>query len=201
MENGSYRTIVAPGEAAFRVKGSRFIGRIAPVTSVEEAESVIEGLRTDHPDATHVVPAYRIRADPFREYHDDAGEPRGSAGPPMLSVLQGESLENVVAVVVRYYGGTNLGIGGLSRAYARAVSLALESTEIHEQEPHTRLQIETSYDDSGTVRSILEGSEASFEAAYAASVSFVVTIPLSDVDALQDRVLSATSGRAEIEDR
>lgn len=199
MTEGAYRTVAAPGAAAFRIRGSRFIGRIEHASNVAAAESCIATLESDHPDATHVVPAYRVRTDPLREYQRDAGEPAGSAGPPMLSVLRGNELENVVAVVVRYYGGTDLGVGGLVRSYGNAVKQALAETEIVTQRPQVSLMIETSYDDSGTVRSILEASDATFDATYQERVHFGVDVPVDVNEELHDRIMSATSGRAAIQ--
>lgn len=199
MVEEPFRTVEGRGEATKRVKGSRFIGRIAPTPDVETAEALIQEAREEFPDATHVVPAYRVRDDPLREYQSCAGEPTGSAGPPMLSVLQGEELENVVAVVIRYYGGTNLGIGGLVRAYSGTVKQALAETTIVERVPHTGVTVQSTYDDSGTIRSILEGSEATFDGTYEENVTFSIEVPRDAADQLCDRMLSATSGRITIE--
>lgn len=195
----TYRTVAGRGEAVFEERGSRFIGHIAPVESVAAAEEFVAGVEDEYPDATHNVPAYRVRTDPLREYASDDGEPGGSAGKPALTVLEREQLENVVAVVTRYYGGTNLGVGGLARAYGRAVKLALDDAGTAEQRPHERLRLTVDYDDSGTVRGILESSEVDFEAEYGERVVFVVRVPSADDEGLRERLLSATSGRAELE--
>ena len=195
----TYRTVAGRGEAAFEVRGSRFLGRVAPADSVAAAEAALEETRREHPDATHVVPAYRVRTDPLREYASDDGEPGGSAGKPALTVLEREELENVVAVVVRYYGGTNLGVGGLARAYGRAVKLAIEAAGVLEEHPHERVSVGVAYDDSGTVRGILESENVEFEADYAERVVFDVRVVTTESEALFDRLRSATSGRANIE--
>jgi putative IMPACT (imprinted ancient) family translation regulator len=114
----AYRTVAGRGTASFEVRGSEFIGHVASARTVDAAESVVAEIRAEYDDATHNVPAYRVRADPFREWASDDGEPSGSAGGPALNVLQQEEIENVVAVVTRYYGGTNLGVGGLARTHA-----------------------------------------------------------------------------------
>lgn len=147
-----FRTVAGRGRSGFAVRGSQFVGHVAPAATVEAAEAVVDEVAEAHPDAMHIVPAYRVRAEPRREYESDAGEPGGSAGKPALNVLQGETLENVVAVVARQYGGTDLGTGGLARAYGRAVGLAVEDAGVIEREPRERFTVAVAYDDSGTVR-------------------------------------------------
>lgn len=195
-----YRTVAGRGAAAFEVKGSEFLGHVAPVETVDAAEAFVADRKAEYEDATHNVPAYRVRADPFREWASDEGEPAGSAGKPALNVLQGEDLENVVAVVTRYYGGTNLGVGGLARSYSRAVKLAVEDAGVVERRPHESFAITVTYDDSGTVRGILESADVAFEAAYEADVRFEVRAPVADAAGLRDRIRSATSGRATIDE-
>ncbi|MCU4751715.1 IMPACT family protein [Halobacteria archaeon AArc-curdl1] len=201
-ESATYRTVESAATARFVVQGSEFIGHVRPVESVEGAESFVESVETEYDDATHNVPAYRVRADTeglLREYSSDDGEPTGSAGKPALNVLTQRDLENVAVVVTRYYGGTNLGVGGLVRAYSRAVKDAVDAAGVVEERPHERLSITLEYDDSGTVRGILESEGLEFEAEYTADVGFVVRVPVADAAALRDRIQSATSGRAAIE--
>jgi uncharacterized YigZ family protein len=195
----TYRTANGRGEAVFEEHGSRFIGHVSPVESVAAAEAFIAGIEAEYPDATHTVPAYRVRADPLREYASDDGEPGGSAGKPALTVLKREAVENVAAVVTRYYGGTNLGVSGLARAYGRAVKRALDDAGIVERRPHERFRLAADYDDSGTVRGILESAGVTFRANYGERAVFEVRVPTADTEGLRDRLLSATSGRAELE--
>ncbi|MFC6716095.1 IMPACT family protein [Natrialbaceae archaeon GCM10025810] len=200
---GPYRTVAEPAAARFVVQGSEFVGRVRPVDSVEAAEAFVEAVREEYADATHNVPAYRVRADPtgefLREYSSDDGEPSGSAGKPALNVLTQRDLENVAVVVTRYYGGTNLGVGGLVRAYSRAVKDAVDEAGVIEERPHERLSITVEYDDSGTVRSVLESEGYAFDADYGADVSFDVRVPIAEAEALRDRLRSATSGRVDLE--
>jgi uncharacterized YigZ family protein len=197
----AFRTLAGPAAAEFTVRGSRFIGRVAPVEDVEGAEALVERTRAEHEDATHVVPAYRVRTGDgmLREYASDDGEPSGSAGEPALNALQGRELENVAAAVVRYYGGTNLGVGGLVRAYGRAVNDAVEAGEVLRRRPHRSMTVEVAYDDSGTVRGILESTDAAFEADYGETVRFDARVPVGEVEGLRDRLLDATGGRADLE--
>lgn len=194
----AYRTISARATAGFTVRGSEFIAHAAPVDTVEVAERFVDEIGTEFADATHNVPAYRVRADPFREYASDDGEPSGSAGKPMLSVLQGREIENVCVVVTRYFGGTELGIGGLVRAYSRATKDALDAAEIVERRPQRRFSAVVEYDDSGTVRGILESEGVEFEAEYDERVTFDVSVPIDDADAVLDRLRSATGDRIEL---
>ncbi len=195
----SFWTIETPGAAEFTVRGSRFLGHVAPARSIAIAEEFIEEIRTAHPDATHVVPAYRVRSDPFREWSSDDGEPRGSAGKPIMTVLRGHELENVVTAVVRYYGGTNLGIGGLVRAYGEAAKQSIAAAEVVKRRPITDVRVEVVYDHSGTIRSILESTGVSFDATYGEVVTFEVQVPVDDENGVRERILSATGGEATIE--
>jgi uncharacterized YigZ family protein len=197
----AYLTVVERAQADFEVKGSEFVGHVAPASSVEAAEAFVAEVREAYADATHNVPAYRVPAgdgDMLREWSSDDGEPTGSAGNPALNVLVQRDLRNVVAVVTRYYGGVNLGVGGLARAYARGVSDAVEAAGEVEERPHERFTATVDYDDSGTVRGILESVGVEFDAAYEARVTFEVRVPVEDADGLRDRLRSATGGRVEL---
>ena len=195
----SYRTVAERASASFEVQGSEFIGHVTPAETVAEAEAFVEEIRETYADATHNVPAYRVRDSPFREYSNDDAEPSGSAGKPALNVLQQRELENVVAVVTRYYGGTNLGVGGLARAYGRAVKDGVDAAGVVESVPHERFRVTVEYDDSGRVRGLLESAGVDFSADYEADVTFAVRVPAAEGAALRDRIRSATSGRADIE--
>lgn len=198
-ERESYRTVAGRGRAAFEVRGSEFIGHAAPATTVEDAEAFVAAVESEYDDATHNVPAYRVRADPLREYSSDDAEPSGSAGKPALNVLQQREVENVVAVVTRYYGGTNLGVGGLARSYSRAVKDAIDDAELVTERPHERFSVTVEYDDSGDVRGILESAGVEFEGQYEAEVTFAVRVPVGDAADLRDRIATVTSGRARVE--
>ena len=113
------------GEDEFTEKKSRFIGRVWPVETEEEALSHIAEMKKQHYDATHNCWAYVIKDGAVR-FSDD-GEPGGTAGMPMVQVLQKEAVYNVVCVVTRYFGGTLLGAGGLVRAYTKGAKIALDA--------------------------------------------------------------------------
>lgn len=205
----SYRTVAGRGESRFAVKGSEFLGHVAPVDAVADAEAFVEAVEDEYDDATHNVPAYRVPAGEasadrpgdvlLREYQHDDGEPTGSSGKPALNVLHQRDLRNVVAVVTRYYGGTELGVGGLARAYSRAVKEAVDDAGVVEERPHATLRVRADYDDSGTVRGIIESSGVDFEADYDEDVRFECRVPVDEAEALEERLRSATSGRVDID--
>ena len=119
----SYRALARAGQAEIVVKKSHFLAQAVPARSAEEAQSLLAGIRAAHRDASHHAWAYALR-DGQRRYSDD-GEPQGSAGPPILDLLQKRALMDCAVVVTRYFGGTLLGVGGLTRAYTQAAAAAL----------------------------------------------------------------------------
>lgn len=118
----------AAHRAEIQVVNSTFIASIGPASSVDEARQFIQQVRDEFPDATHNVPAFVIgHGASVIEHCQDDGEPSGTAGRPMLAVLRGSGIGDIVAVVTRYFGGTKLGKGGLVRAYGDAVKAGLEA--------------------------------------------------------------------------
>ncbi len=129
----NYRTLKGFGSAKLVVKKSVFIGYASPASTKGEASAFIEKIKSHHIDATHNVSAYLINdRKNFSVSYDDDGEPRGSAGRPVLKLIQNRRLTNIVVVVTRYFGGIKLGYGGLVRAYSDTASLAIENAGIIE---------------------------------------------------------------------
>lgn len=199
MSDGPIRTVITPSSAVFQTKGSRFICYLAPAESETEVVEIVETVADDHPDATHVVWARRLSGEPVDERASDAGEPGGSAGQPALNVLRNEELLDTVAVIVRYYGGTNLGYGGLVRAYSRAVRDAISAADTETRFPTSTVEIASSYDDSGTIRGVLDSEAVTYEARYEETVTFVTSMPTNRLEDVLDRIRSATGGRASID--
>ncbi|MFB6197508.1 MAG: YigZ family protein [Halobacteriaceae archaeon] len=196
-------TIAEDGQSVLEVKGSKFLGHAIPVDSQDMAEKNVEDMRERFEDATHHVFAFRARdeqnrSDILGEYYSDDGEPNGSAGKPIMNVLKRMDLENVLIVVIRYYGGTNLGYGGLVRSYTQVTRESIEDAGVVKRHPRTKLIIKTPYDDSGTIRSILNSEEMSFEAEYEDVVIFFVRPRASEVSSLVNRVRDATAERTTI---
>ncbi|MDX1408778.1 MAG: YigZ family protein [Saprospiraceae bacterium] len=127
----TYRTLEALAEGRYAEKGSKFLASVIPVQVMEEVQDALDTLRVLHPKARHVCYAWRmLEGGQLVEYSTDAGEPGGSAGLPVLNALRSAELINVVAIVVRYYGGTKLGIPGLIHAYRTAAEEALTQAKI-----------------------------------------------------------------------
>lgn len=125
----NYYTISKRAETTFTEKRSEFIGYLAPVTSNEEAVAFINSIKAAHRKAKHHVYAYILRDSNITRYSDD-GEPQGTAGVPVLDVLQKHQLTDVCCVVVRYFGGILLGGGGLVRAYSHSAAITCDAAEI-----------------------------------------------------------------------
>lgn len=138
-ESDHYTTIEKPGTASYSDRGSKFIAHAFPVDSIESFKLTLNQLKKEHPKASHFCFAYRIGTDGLTYRVSDAGEPSGSAGRPILGQIDSKSLTNVCVIVLRYFGGTLLGIPGLINAYKSAASMALQLA------PVARKQIEVIY--------------------------------------------------------
>ncbi|MBS4960486.1 MAG: YigZ family protein [Clostridiales bacterium] len=147
-----YKTILKEGQAEFVEKKSRFIATVCPVQSEEEARKFIDLMKKKYWDATHNVFAYQIGERNELQRFSDDGEPQGTAGLPVLDVLRGQDIKNVVIVVTRYFGGTLLGTGGLVRAYGRCAKLGLESAGIIEIGLYHKFSIRCDYSLSGKIQ-------------------------------------------------
>jgi uncharacterized YigZ family protein len=153
-----------------REKGSRFLGILCPVIDETGVEARLQDLRDAMPDATHHCWAYRL-GWPARERCSDDGEPVGTAGPPILRVLAGREISNVLLVVVRWFGGTRLGKGGLARAYAAAASAAADAASLAERVPTVVIAIGVPYDRLGAVKRLVRPPLVELESAsYGVSV-------------------------------
>ena len=129
----TYLTIESASEGVFRDRGSKFLGYAYPVTSDQDIKNIVAGLKKEHPKANHHCWAMRWSTDRSVFKLNDDGEPSGTAGRPILNTLLSKNITNVVVVVVRYFGGTLLGVPGLINAYKSATELALAEVKIIEK--------------------------------------------------------------------
>jgi uncharacterized YigZ family protein len=132
--NDTYKTLAeATEELLFKEKNSKFLGYAYPISSEDEVKPILLGLRKQHPNAVHFCYAYQVGAEQISYRANDDGEPSGSAGTPIYGQIQSFGLTNVLVVIVRYFGGVKLGVGGLISAYKTAAQLSLESACIVEK--------------------------------------------------------------------
>ena len=172
-----YLTVAKETEDEFTVKHSRFIGYIKPVTTQEEAVEFINSKKSKHWDATHNVYAYILRDRQIRRYSDD-GEPQGTAGIPVLDVLQKEGLTDCVVVVTRYFGGILLGGGGLVRAYSHAAKLAVDASGVIKMSMCVRAECECDYGYYGRLASLIPECGGTIENSdFTESVKVTFTMP------------------------
>ena len=133
MKEDSYKTIELPSEGLFKDKGSKFLAFAFPFIDENDVKKYVEPLRKEHFKAVHFCYAYRIGLDRNNFRANDDGEPAGSAGRPILNVLLSKEITNILVVVVRYWGGTLLGVSGLINAYKSATEDAIDHAEIIEK--------------------------------------------------------------------
>ena len=139
-----FKTIKENNSAEIVEKKSKFIGNIFYIESEEEADTIIKNIKKKYHDARHNCYAYKINKDNISRFSDD-GEPSGTAGAPMLAIIEGKGLSNVLVIVTRYFGGILLGTGGLVRAYSDCTSKVIDESEIIEKEFGYEMTCEVEY--------------------------------------------------------
>ena len=196
----SYINLICGGEGEIVEKKSRFIGQIKPVTSEEEAYTFIEEIKKKHYDARHNCFAFSVGADmPLLRFSDD-GEPQGTAGKPILEVINSSGIHNICIVVTRYFGGTLLGTGGLVRAYTDAAKAALANCETRLIELLVPTEIKTNYTDMGKIQYILGNHNVKIlDTVYADDVLMNVNLRKIEAEGIIKEITDATSARAGIE--
>lgn len=199
MESSS-NILYKGGQGEIVEKKSRFIANIFPVKSEEEALEKITEMRKKYYDARHNCFAYIIGENGETQRCSDDGEPSGTAGRPMLDVLEGMGLHDVVAVVTRYFGGTLLGTGGLVRAYSAAMKEGLANCVLLSQGTGYRLQIVTDYNEVGKLQYLARTKQLHELACdYADSVTLELLVPEDEVEAVETEITEKTSGKAKLE--
>lgn len=177
-----YKSVKQCSEAEYTVNRSRFIGRCFPVESEEAALCLLGDIRKKHWDATHNCFAYRIGENAAARFSDD-GEPGGTAGKPIMDVLTGRELTNVLCVVTRYFGGILLGAGGLVRAYSKSAADAVTKAGVVSYLPGTILDIPMDYSRYGALEGFIRANAEVRNVAFAQNV--VVTVAVEDTNLLK----------------
>ena len=177
-----YKSVKQCSEAEYTVNRSRFIGRCFPVESEEAALCLLGDIRKKHWDATHNCFAYRIGENAAARFSDD-GEPGGTAGKPIMDVLTGRGLTNVLCVVTRYFGGILLGAGGLVRAYSKSAADAVTKAGVVSYLPGTILDIPMDYSRYGALEGFIRANAEVRSVVFAQNV--VVTVAVEDTNLLK----------------
>ena len=199
--NKRYPIPAAETRTEIKVKNSRFIATAAPVFSVDEAKDFIKRIKQEFRDASHNVPAFIVGSGPSVIAHcNDDGEPSGTAGRPMLAVLQGSGLGDVAVVVTRYFGGAKLGTGGLVRAYGDAVKAILAILPRAEKVPtHTAL-LAVPYTLYEPVKLLIGGWNGRIlDQEFAADITITVQFIVEKFPGFQDTLRELSHGRLEAE--
>lgn len=203
MEPGNhfepYKIIEYGGVGEIEEKKSRFIAHVASVSTEEEAVAFIEAKKKQFWDARHNCYAYVLGEHAQTMRFSDDGEPTGTAGRPILEVLVGSGIRNIIVVVTRYFGGTLLGTGGLVRAYTKAAQAGIAASVVRTMCCGFEMSIVTDYNGIGKVQYLLGARGISTEDAdYGEQVNVRVNIPYEDKDSVIKEINDATAGKAKI---
>ncbi len=174
----SFKTIKSPVEnILLKEKGSKFIGFSFPVKNESEIKKNLEKLKEQHPKATHHCYAFRLGISGENYRANDDGEPNGSAGLPIYNQLLAHNLTNILLIVIRYYGGTKLGVSGLVKAYKETAKLTLDECEIITKELESEIEISFSFNQQNIIFSLLnkfDGKILDFDAQEICTISAII---------------------------
>lgn len=196
-----HKAVFQGGRGEIVEKKSRFIAHVQAVETVDEAQEFIEAVKKQYWDARHNCSAFSVgETNPLTRCSDD-GEPGGTAGKPILEVIQGSGIRNIVIVVTRYFGGTLLGTGGLVRAYTDAAKAGIENSVIIEKIPGTRIKILTEYTDLGKIQYLLAQNQVTVEnTEYTDKVVIHALFPDEEKEFLRKALTEGTGCRVVLEE-
>lgn len=199
-----YKTVRKEASESQTIEKSRFIAHVKPVESREEAEEFIARIRAQYRDATHNVPAMVLGDQAQIQWASDDGEPQGTSGAPMVQLMVGEGLTNLVIVVTRYFGGIKLGTGGLVRAYSSSARLAIDAAGVCSVCSVCRIkaQVEYTYLDRITKKASMAldqpGAFVIGDTEYGEKVTMTLLCQEEDGETLRSMLANLTSGTAAI---
>lgn len=181
------------------VSNSRFITTVGRVETVDEAKSFLAAVRAEMPDATHHIYAFRVGfGNSVIEGMSDDGEPSGTSGPPVLAVLRGSGIGDVIVVVTRYFGGTKLGTGGLVRAYGDGARAGLSTLPTERKIEKQLLGIEIPYHFFEQVKRLIAAHDGAVDdESFAGDITILASFPVDRIDAFAAALTELTSGSVE----
>ena len=187
-------------QTELEIKKSIFLATLIPVKNEEEAQEAIAKMKKEKRDATHNCSAYRIGTERIYEKSSDDGEPQGTAGHPMLHVLQMNELTNTLAIVTRWFGGIKLGAGGLTRAYTQSLADAVKEADLVRYTPHEKYTVSFPYTTAGAFENHIKGTDIIVKDRQFSDKVTVTFLTLPDKAETHTRWLTdATGGKAEIQ--
>ena len=187
FESSEHLTPITSAASETTVRGSRFLALMIPVADEVAAKKAIQGLEQDYSDATHVCWGWRLGFEGLARC-SDAGEPSGTAGQPILRALEGAGVADALVAVVRWFGGTKLGRGGLVRAYGEATRAVIAAAELETRVRTAAVSIETDYRMWNQVERIVSGLGGSAKAEFGEHARARVTIPAASEGELRQRL-------------
>jgi uncharacterized YigZ family protein len=194
-----YKTVLTPDETEIEIKKSRFINMVFHIEAEEEAEAILAEIRKKHYKATHVCWAYVLNTNPRRQKASDDGEPSGTAGKPILEVIDHRELKDVLVLVIRYFGGIKLGTGGLIRAYGGGASDVLNHCSVIKKQFSDQLQVVVSYSSYGGLSNgLLEREVIPVNEDFGENVTLSFQIPVAETNEFLAWVEDKTNGTAQI---
>lgn len=199
--DSQFKIVYEAGTSEVIVKKSRFIASVSSVDTEEDANEFIQSIKKKYWDASHNCFAYIIGEDHNIQRFSDDREPSGTAGKPILDIILGQSIHNVVIVVTRYFGGTLLGTGGLCRAYSKAAREGLDSSTIIEKMLGSKLELILDYNSVSKVQYIISQLKiTTVSSDYSEVVKLTVIIIEDKMESFKKKITEATSGNIEIID-
>ena len=197
-----FRTIKEDGQVQEEIKKSRFICHIKRVTTEDEARNFIQDVKKEHYKATHNCSAFILGERSEMKRSSDDGEPSGTAGVPMLGVLENQQLTNVCAVVTRYFGGIKLGAGGLIRAYSSNVALAIREIGIVHIKEQLGLRIALSYSQYQELPNFLKANHLQEQdTSFTEQVQTTIFVDKDDKDSVIEELIELFNGKIDITDQ
>ncbi|TKB97558.1 IMPACT family protein [Pedobacter cryophilus] len=185
----TYKTILAPSEGVFKDKGSKFLAYAFPFTKEDQLKEIIIRLKAEHAKARHWCYAYRLTPDRSVFRVNDDGEPSGTAGRPILNTLLSKEITNVLVVVVRYFGGTLLGVPGLINAYKLATEDAINQAQIIEKKVKDIYEVSFEYLQMNEVMKLIKDEHLeSFEQEFDLTCNIKIAVNQSDVNRIIDKL-------------
>ena len=191
-----YFTIEQRKQAEIKINKSRFIATAIPVKNTDEAKEEYDKIKKQYHDASHNCWAWKFGENGLDFRYSDDGEPKGSAGKPILFTISKYDVSDILLVVTRFFGGKKLGVGGLVRAYSDAAEECLKLCEKKQIDITKKVKVFTTYEDLNVIKSLLDTYAVSYEEHYTDLIDITAQIPVSKVEEFTSNITQKTNARS-----